>query len=90
MVRMVWGGQDAWRKHPLYYNSHKHMLTGLRPAIVIFGTYLVLESMYEAATAPPAPKPEPVPVMVRHFASRVTTASAPAGDAEEHGHAAHH
>lgn len=47
---MVLQGQDAWRRHPLFQNTHRAAFPGLKKAVVIFGTYLVLETAYKKIT----------------------------------------
>jgi hypothetical protein len=41
--KMVFAGQDAWRKHPLIYQCYKKPFPGLGTAVTIFGSYLLLD-----------------------------------------------
>jgi len=50
---MVFQGQDAWRRHPLFVNLWKDPLPGFRPAVLVFGVYLSVEYAYKFMTAPP-------------------------------------
>lgn len=47
---MVFHGQDAWRRHPLFQNLWKDPLPGFRPAVIAFGVYLGVEYLYKSAT----------------------------------------
>ena len=49
---MVFQGQDAWRRHPLFTNLWKDPFPGIRPAIIIFGAYLGAEYIYKSITTP--------------------------------------
>jgi len=49
---MVFRGQDAWRRHPLFNGHWKDPFPGIRPAILIFGVYLGVEYMYKSVTTP--------------------------------------
>lgn len=49
---MVFKGQDAWRRHPLFNNLWKDPFPGIRPAILIFGVYLGVEYAYKTITTP--------------------------------------
>lgn len=53
---MVFRGQDAWRRHPLFNNLWKDPLPGFRPAVVVFTLYLGVEYMYKFATYTPRVK----------------------------------
>jgi len=44
---MVFQGQDAWRRHPLFMGLWKDPFPGLRKAIVIYGVYLGCEYAYK-------------------------------------------
>ncbi|KAL6066535.1 NADH-ubiquinone oxidoreductase B12 subunit [Balamuthia mandrillaris] len=49
LKRPFGGANEAWRKHPLINPGSRSMwafLPGLRPAILIFGAYVVGESIY--------------------------------------------
>jgi len=50
---MVFQGQDAWRRHPLFRNLWKDPLPGFRPAVIAFGIYLGAEYAFKYATSPP-------------------------------------
>ncbi len=44
---MPFHGQDAWRRHPLFTNLWKDPLPGFRPAVIVFGVYMVGEYAYK-------------------------------------------
>lgn len=44
---MPFHGQDAWRRHPLFTNLWKDPLPGFRPAVIVFGAYMVGEYAYK-------------------------------------------
>lgn len=44
---MPFHGQDAWRRHPLFLNLWKDPLPGFRPAVMVFGAYMVGEYAYK-------------------------------------------
>lgn len=44
---MPFHGQDAWRRHPLFTNLWKDPLPGFRPAVMVFGAYMVGEYAYK-------------------------------------------
>ncbi len=41
--KMVFAGQDAWRKHPLLAGCYRRPLPGLGTAVAIFGFYLAID-----------------------------------------------
>lgn len=45
--RMVFAGQDAWRKHPLIYGCYKKPFPGLGVAVGIFGIYLAMDTAFK-------------------------------------------
>ena len=51
---MVLGGQDAWRSGPAFRNLHLswQALPGFRPAVAIFGVYLIADWFLKPAAAP--------------------------------------
>ena len=53
---MVFQGQDAWRRHPLFTNLHRNPLPGFQKAVVIYVVYLGFEFTYRMITAPPKAK----------------------------------
>lgn len=53
---MVFQGQDAWRRHPLFTNLWKSPFPGFKQAAVIYGVYLGVEYSYRFLTAPPGPE----------------------------------
>ena len=50
--KMVFSGQDAWRRHPLFQNLMKNPLPGFQKAVVIYGAFLVLEFGYKTIAGP--------------------------------------
>lgn len=50
---MVLRAQDAWRKHPMFQNLWKNPFPGLRPAALVFTTYVVAEYAYKFITLGP-------------------------------------
>lgn len=56
---MVFQGQDAWRKHPLLAGCYRKPFPGLKTAVGIFATYVVVEAIYNYATAPTPQIEEP-------------------------------
>jgi len=46
--------EEAWRYHPMFINGHRHAFPGLKNASIIFAGYLVVDFIYNAATAPPS------------------------------------
>ena len=40
---MVFGSQDAWRRHPVVSKGYRAAFPGLRNAVIIFGAYLVVD-----------------------------------------------
>lgn len=69
---MVFKGQDAWRRHPLFTNLWRDPFPGIRPAIVIFGLYVGIEYAVKRITTP-----TPIP----RFKAKEITA-----DGHDHGH----
>jgi hypothetical protein len=53
--KMVFQGQDAWRRHPLFQGLWKDPFPGLKKAVVIYGAFLCVEFAYKTITAPPKP-----------------------------------
>jgi len=54
-AEMVLGGQDAWRKHPLFTGNWKKPFPGLGIAVGLFGFYLVGEYVWsKTMIAPPS------------------------------------
>jgi hypothetical protein len=49
---MVFQGQDAWRRHPIFLNLWKDPLPGFKKAIVIYGLFVVGEYGYRYLTMP--------------------------------------
>ena len=49
---MVFQGQDAWRRHPLISGCWKDPLPGFRPAVIVFGTYCLMEYAYKKFNKP--------------------------------------
>jgi hypothetical protein len=47
LKNMPFHGQDAWRRHPLFTNLWKDPLPGFRPAVIVFGVYMVGEYAYK-------------------------------------------
>ena len=43
LVLMVFGSQDAWRRHPVVSKGYRAAFPGLRNAVIIFGAYLVVD-----------------------------------------------
>lgn len=41
---MVFRGLDLWRNHPVVRSQYRHALLGLRPALAIFGVFLVADA----------------------------------------------
>jgi len=52
---MVFQGQDAWRRHPLFTNLYKEPFPGIKKAAIIYGIYLGFEYAYRSLAAPPSP-----------------------------------
>lgn len=52
---MVFQGQDAWRRHPLFVNLWKSPFPGFRKAAIIYGVYLGFEYSYRYLNAPNTP-----------------------------------
>jgi hypothetical protein len=50
---MVFQGQDAWRRHPLFLNLWKDPLPGFKKAVLIYGAFLAGEFVYKTLSAPP-------------------------------------
>lgn len=50
---MVFQGQDAWRRHPMFLNLWKNPLPGFKTAVVIYGAYLGAEFAFKLISAPP-------------------------------------
>ena len=55
-ITMVFQGQDAWRRHPLFQNLWKDPFPGFKKAVIIYGVFVVCEYSYKMMTAPPRPK----------------------------------
>jgi hypothetical protein len=53
---MVFKGQDAWRRHPLFQGLWKSPFPGFRNAVVLYGIYYGLEKLI---LAPPSHKSAP-------------------------------
>jgi hypothetical protein len=53
---MVFQGQDAWRRHPMFVGIWKDPFPGIKKAAVIYGVYLGCEYTYRYLTAPEQPK----------------------------------
>jgi hypothetical protein len=52
---MVFQGQDAWRRHPLFQGLWKDPFPGIKRAALIYGVYVGFEYAFRYATMP-APK----------------------------------
>ena len=54
---MPFHGQDAWRRHPLFTRLWADPLPGFKYAVVVFGSYMILEYTYRVTNyyinAPP-------------------------------------
>ena len=54
---MPFHGQDAWRRHPLFARLWVDPLPGFKYAVVVFGSYVILEYTYRVTNyyinAPP-------------------------------------
>jgi len=55
---MVFHGQDAWRKHPMFNNLWKSPVPGFKYAVMVYGTYLGVEYMFKYITMPKRAKIE--------------------------------
>ena len=53
IIQMVFGGQDAWRKHPLLAGNWKKPFPGLGMAVGLFAFYCVGEYIWTKAMASP-------------------------------------
>lgn len=49
---MVFQGQDAWRRLPIFQNLHRDPLPGFKKAVVIYGVFVLCEYGYRFMTAP--------------------------------------
>lgn len=49
---MVFQGQDAWRRHPIFQGLSRDPFPGLKKAAIIYGVFLAVEFAYKTATAP--------------------------------------
>jgi|NOAtaT_6_FD_contig_21_3156390_length_374_multi_8_in_0_out_0_1 hypothetical protein len=47
---MVFHGQDAWRRHPMFNNLWKNPFPGLKYAVIVYGSYLCVEYAYKYIT----------------------------------------
>jgi hypothetical protein len=45
---MVFKGQDAWRRHPLFTGLWKSPLPGFKYAVGIYGAYLGAEYLFKS------------------------------------------
>jgi hypothetical protein len=52
---MVFRGQDAWRKHPLFQGLWKNPFPGLKPAVFVFSAFVVGEYAYKFIVYGPPP-----------------------------------
>eukprot|EP00540_Astrosyne_radiata_P016171 CAMPEP_0116828582 /NCGR_PEP_ID=MMETSP0418-20121206/3729_1 /TAXON_ID=1158023 /ORGANISM="Astrosyne radiata, Strain 13vi08-1A" /LENGTH=56 /DNA_ID=CAMNT_0004457473 /DNA_START=200 /DNA_END=370 /DNA_ORIENTATION=+ len=50
---MVFQGQDAWRRHPLFMNLWKDPFPGFRKAAMVYGAFMIVEFAYKSIAGPP-------------------------------------
>jgi hypothetical protein len=61
-AKMVFQGQDAWRRHPLFLNLYRNPAPGFKTAAVIYGVYLGGEFALKMLTAPSTNVEKPKPM----------------------------